>query len=149
KDVWLAGLGLAVTGVDISRLAIERAQERAAQAGVAVRFAAADVTRLPDLGPPFAFFFDRGCYHAIRRTDANGYLRELERITAAGAVGVVLMGNAKEERKPEPPVVSEEVIRAELGRAFEILSLEEFRFDQDEADGHRHLGWSCLLRKRG
>ena len=44
--------------------------------------------------------------------------------------------------------LEEETIRAELGKAFEILSLEEFRFDQDEPDGHRHLGWSCVLRKR-
>jgi SAM-dependent methyltransferase len=145
--IWLAQQGFDVTGIDISPLAIERARRRAANAGVAARFLAADVTSLPQLGPPFPFFFDRGCYHAVRRGDAAGYLHELERITAAGAVGIVLTGNAKEERKPGPPVVSEETIRAELGRVFEILSLEEFRFDQDEPDGHRHLGWSCLLRK--
>ena len=145
--VWLAQNGFDVTAVDISPTAIEQATRKSVDAGVSVRFFAADVTALPDLGPPFDFFFDRGCYHAVRRGNAGGYLRILDRITAPGALGVVLTGNANEERKPGPPVVSEETIRAELGRMFEILSLEEFRFDQGETDSHRHLGWSCLLKK--
>lgn len=147
--VWLAEQGFDVTGIDISPTAIERARERAKAARVSVRFVQADATALPDLGPPFDFFFDRGCYHAVRRVAAAGFLRELDRITAPRAVGIVLTGNAREEHKPGPPVVSEATIRAELGRDFDILSLEEFRFDQDEVDGHRHLGWSCVFRKRG
>lgn len=147
--IWLAQRGFDVTAVDISPTAIERARQRAADVGVSVRFVVADVTALPDLGPPFAFFFDRGCYHAVRRGNAGGFLRQLDGITAAGSIGVVLTGNAREERKPGPPVVTAETIRAELGRVFEIVSLEEFRFDQDEPDGHRHLGWSVLLRKSG
>jgi hypothetical protein len=113
-----------------------------------VRFECADATALPDLGPPFGFLFDRGCYHAVRRGDAEGILRGLEQVTAPGAIGVVLTGNAKEERKPGPPAVSEETIRKELGRGFEILSLDEFRFDQDEPVGKTPLGWSVLLRRK-
>ncbi len=145
--VWLALQGFEVTGIDISPLAIAAASDRARQAGVSVRFHCADVFDLPDLGPPFEFFFDRGCYHAVRRVDAAGFPKALERVTAPGAIGIVLTGNSKEKRKPGPPVVSKQIIRDELGRAFEILSLEEFRFDQDEPDGHHHLGWSVLLRK--
>ena len=147
--VWLAHRGFDVTAIDISPTAVQRARQRATDAGVAVRFVEADVTALPDLGPPFDFVFDRGCYHAVRRGNAGGFVRALDQITAAGALGVVLTGNAKEPRKPGPPAVSEATIRAELGRFFEIVSLEEFRFDQDEPDGHRHLGWSVLLRKPG
>jgi hypothetical protein len=33
-------------------------------------------------------------------------------------------------------VVSAEAIQAELGSAFEILRLREFKFDQVEGDGH-------------
>jgi 2-polyprenyl-3-methyl-5-hydroxy-6-metoxy-1,4-benzoquinol methylase len=146
--VWLAQQGFDVTGLDISPTAIRLAEQQARAAGVAVRFLAADVTELPDLGEPFPFFFDRGCYHAVRRVNAAGFLRELDRFTAPGAWGVVLTGNANEERKPGPPTVSEATLRSELGRLFEFVSLEEFRFDQGETDGHHHLGWSCVLRKR-
>ena len=145
--IWLAQQGFDMTAVDISPRAIDQATAQAASAAVNVRFLTADVCDLPDLGAPFDFFFDRGCYHAVRRGSAEGFLTTLERITAAGSLGIVLAGNAKEERKPGPPAVSEETIRAELGRAFDIIGLEEFRFDQDEPDGHQHLGWSVVLRK--
>lgn len=146
--IWLAQQGFDVTAIDISPRAIEQAMARAKLAGAKVRFECADATNLPDMGPPFEFLFDRGCYHAVRRSNAEGILRSLERVAAPGAIGVVLTGNAKEERKPGPPAVSEETIRKELGRGFEILSLDEFRFDQDEPDGKPPLGWSVLLRKK-
>lgn len=146
--VWLAQQGFDVTAIDMAPTAIAQAEAKAKAAAVAVRFVMADATDLPEHGPPFDFFFDRGCYHAVRRGNAGGFLRELNRITAPASWGIVLTGNAREERKPGPPAVSEETLRAELGKYFDFASLEEFRFDQDEADGHRHLGWSCVLRKR-
>src|SRR5262245_25723045 len=46
--VWLAGLGFEVAAIDLSPVAIAQARVRAAEAGVAVRFLAADLTR-PDI----------------------------------------------------------------------------------------------------
>src|SRR5205823_4770937 len=51
--VWLAQHGFEVTAIDISPTAIAQAEQSARGAGVAVRFLAADVTELPDLGLPF------------------------------------------------------------------------------------------------
>jgi SAM-dependent methyltransferase len=145
---WLARQGFDVTAVDVSPLAIDRARRRAEQAGVSVRFLMADVLQPPaDLGGPFDFFFDRGCYHVVRREDVAAYLRTLERLTRPGNVGLVLAGNAREPHEPGPPVVSEEEVRAELGSLFDVLRLREFRFDQVEEVGVRFLGWSCLLRR--
>ena len=67
---------------------------------------------------------------------------------AAGTLGLVLTGNAREPHQPGPPVLTEEQIREEVGRLFDIVHLREFRFDQVEADGSRFLGWSCLLRRK-
>src|ERR1051326_3811785 len=53
QAVWLAQRGFDVTAIDISPTAIAQAELQAKKAGVAVRFLAADVTELPDLGPPF------------------------------------------------------------------------------------------------
>jgi SAM-dependent methyltransferase len=145
--VWLAQQGFDVTAVDLSPRAIGRAQQRAAAAGVRVHFLTADLLALPDLGDPFPFLFDRACYHVVRRLDAPAYLRTLERLTAPGSIGLVLAGNAREPHQPGPPVVSEEEIRAELGRPFEVVRLREFRFDPDEGGAVRFLGWSCLLRR--
>ncbi len=146
--VWLARQGFDVTALDLSPLALERARRRGGDAGVKVNFVAADVLSPPDLGPPFGFFFDRGCYHVVRRIDAAGYRATLAKLTAPDSAGVVLTGNAREPHNPGPPVVSEEEIRAELGPLFEIVRLTEFRFDEAEGEGVRFLGWSCLLRRR-
>ncbi len=145
--VWLAQRGFDVTALDISPLAVERARQRAATAGVNVRFLLADVLADPDVGGPFGFFFDRGCYHVVRQLDLAAYLRLLERALRPGATGLVLAGNARLPRTGPPPV-SEDELRTELGRLFEFVRLREFQFDLAPGDAERHLGWSCLLRKR-
>jgi SAM-dependent methyltransferase len=145
--VWLAQQGFEVTGADLSSLAVDRSRSRAAAAGVRVRFLTADLLRPPALGGPFSFFFDRGCYHVLRRTDVNGYLRTLEDAIQPDARGLILAGNAREPHDPGPPVVTEDEMRSELGRLFDIIWLREFRFDQVEEVGVRFLGWSCFVRR--
>ena len=147
NSIWLAQQGFDVTGVDISPLALEQARHKAASAGVPIRFLEADVLNPPSLDAPFPFFFDRGCYHVVRRIDVEKFLSTLELISQPGAIGLVLTGNAKEKHEPGPPVVSEQEIRQELGRVFDIIRLREFRFDQVEKVGVRFLGWSCLVRR--
>ncbi|MGD9646784.1 MAG: class I SAM-dependent methyltransferase [Pirellulales bacterium] len=148
NSVWLAQHGFEVTGVDVAPLAVERAEERARAAGVRASFLVGDVLELPKLDGPFAFFFDRGCYHAVRRGAAERYAPAVARQLAAGGRGLILAGNAREPHEPGPPVVTEEELRAELGLAFEILDLHEFRFDEAPGSTERFLGWSCLVEKR-
>ncbi|HEY2893780.1 MAG TPA: class I SAM-dependent methyltransferase, partial [Pirellulales bacterium] len=146
--VWLAQQGFDVTGIDVAPLAVEQAEKRARGARVKVRFLAADVLSLPDLDGPFGFFFDRGCYHAVRRTAPADYAPAVARHLTAGARGLILAGNAREPHDPGPPVVTEEQIRDELGLAFQILDLHEFHFDEAPGVPERFLGWSCLVEKR-
>jgi hypothetical protein len=67
---------------------------------------------------------------------------------ASGGRGLVLAGNARKRHDPGPPVVTEEEIRDELGLAFQILDLHEFRFDEAPGVTERFLAWSCLVEKR-
>jgi SAM-dependent methyltransferase len=150
NTVWLAQQGFAVTALDLSSLALESARRRTGEAGVRVDFLVADVLNPPgELVGPFDFFFDRGCYHVVRREGVEGYLQTLRRLTRPGTLGLILAGNAREPHNPGPPVVSEEQVRAELGSLFEVVRLREFRFDTVEAVGQQFLGWSCLLRRGG
>jgi len=148
NSVWLAQQGFEVTGIDLAPLAVERAEQRARAAGVKVHFVVADVLQLPDLDGPFAFFFDRGCYHAVRRDAPEQYAPAMARQLASGGRGLILAGNAREPHDPGPPVVTEEQIRDELGLAFHILDLHEIRFDEAPGVPERFLGWSCLVEKR-
>ena len=148
NSVWLAQQGFEVTAIDVAPLAVERAEERAHAAGVRVHFVVGDVLNLPDLNGRFAFFFDRGCYHAVRRDAPEQYVPAVARQLASGGQGLILAGNAREPHDPGPPVLTEEEIRIELGVAFQILDLHEFRFDDAPDVTERFLGWSCLVEKR-
>ena len=149
NSVWLAQQGFDVTGLDIAATALRQAQACAAAAGVVVRFLRADVLAPPVLGEPFAFFFDRGCYHAVRRENPTGYANAVGRLLGPGAIGLVLAGNAKEPAPAGqgPPAVTEDELRRELGRAFTILALREFRFDAPPGSDESWLAWSCLVQK--
>ena len=69
----------------------------------------------------------------------------MARQLASGGRGLILAGNAREPHDPGPPVVTEEQICDELGLAFQILDLHEFRFDEAPGVPERFLGWSCLV----
>jgi len=147
--VWLAQQGFEVTAIDFNELAIEKARQRSATAGVQVEFVVADVLKLPDDFDPFPFFFDRGCYHSVRDPDAKAYVRTLRQVTAPGSLGLILTGNAREP-SPQgqgPPVVSAEDFHAELEPAFKIVQLREFRFDTEDKTTPGFLAWSCLVRR--
>jgi len=148
NSIWLAQQGFEVTGIDLAPLAVELAEKRARAAGANLHFMVADVLNLPELDGPFAFFFDRGCYHAVRRNAPQQYALAIARQLSSGGRGLILAGNAREPHDPGPPVVTEEQIRDDLGQAFRILDLHEFRFDEAPGVPQRFLGWSCLVEKR-
>lgn len=148
NSVWLAEQGFEVTGVDVAPLAIKRAEERAKAAGVRVDFIVGDVLHLPNRIDSVEFFFDRGCYHAVRRTAPEAYAPAVAKHLAHAARGLILAGNAREPHTPGPPVVTEEEICRELGLSFQILDLHEFRFDDAPGVTESFLGWSCFVEKK-
>jgi SAM-dependent methyltransferase len=145
--VWLAQQGFDCTAIDLSPRAIDRAHARAAAAGVQVRFIQADLRNLPDLGEPFGFLFDRGCYHAVRRIDVKPYLAALERWLAPGAQGLVIAGKPRPDGGQGPPVVTEDELRQELGKAVEIVRLRDFWLDEAPGSNEKWQAWSCWVRK--
>ena len=153
--IFLTQQGFEVTAVDIAPLAIEQARSKAAAAGVTIDFAVVDLVsppqRLIEAGP-FELVFDRGVYHAVRRTDLAGFLQTLEQVTAAGSLYLVLAGNANDPCVEEegPPRVSAEELCRELGELFALVQLREFHFDEVVIEGQQRdfLGWSAVWRRR-
>jgi len=153
NSIWLAEQGFDVLGIDVAPLAVERAEHKARAVGASARFITGDILALSDRdlpasAGPFEFFFDRGCYHAVRRSEPTRYAASVAQHLAPGARGLILTGNSREPHEPGPPVVSEQELRAELGTHFEFLDLHEFRFDEAPGVRMRFLGWSCLVEKR-
>jgi methyl halide transferase len=146
--VYLAQQGFDVTAVDCAALALERAHEKAAAAGVTVNWIEADVQNFGADLEPFEFVFDRGCYHCCRRVDLPGYLATLQNVTRSGSRYLSLCGNANEQTEGQgPPRVTEDEIRTELGGLFEIDQIREFHFE-DPGGVAGPLGWSVLMTRR-
>lgn len=88
----LARRGYDVTAVDISRVAIDLARERAARAGVTVHFEVQDATKLSLPSAPFDSVFDSGLLHSLDRDggDVDAYLARLPANAGPGATVFVL-----------------------------------------------------------
>lgn len=146
--VYLAQSGFDVTAIDVAPTALAMARQKAAKAGVNVRWLWADVLNPPMYLPQFDFVYDRGCYHGVRRTSAQEYVETLRRVTRPGSLVLILAGNANEPGSGGPPRVTEQEIRADFSRDFEILRLDTTRFDTPTADRQGALAWSILLERK-
>ena len=146
--VWLAEHHFEVTATDVSGVAIEKARERAADSGVTCAFFVMDFldARIP--GAPFAFVFDRGCFHAFgsakeRNTFAENVAFHLE----DRGLWLSLVGSMDDgPRDVGPPQRSARDIVIAVEPHFEILSLTSSHFDSNRPKPPRI--WVCLMQKR-
>jgi len=149
--VYLAQQGFQVAANELSPLALERAREKAAQAGVQIDFHQGSLFDLPPPAEPYPLVFDRGVYHVLREVNLHGFLAVLHRVMAAGGWYLTLAGNANDRAiEGGPPRVSSGAIASELSTLFDLVQLREFRFDDVEIEGQTHnpLAWSALFRRR-
>ena len=85
--IYYASKGYSATGIDGSAAAIERAQENARKAGVAVNFEVADATKLEGLDDRFDTVVDCAFYHTFSTAPElqKSYVQALRRATKPGA----------------------------------------------------------------
>lgn len=85
--IYLAQQGWEAVGVDFAPEAIERAQQRAREAGATARFVVGDVTRLRQAGVkgPFDLILDTGCFHGIAAGLRDAYATEIAAVAAPRA----------------------------------------------------------------
>ncbi len=109
NSLYLARHGWQVVGVDFAATAIRRARRKAKEAGLAVDFYAADVTRLDFLQPPFDLALDVGCFHTL---DAEGRLRyrdQLRRLLRPGARFMLYAFGPRQGRMGDMGITADEV----------------------------------------
>lgn len=144
--IWLAKRGFEVTAVDGSPIAVERARTRAERAGALLRIVLDDVFDFARTSGSFGLVVDVGFYHFIRRTELDRFLDLLWRVTQPGSLYLTLAGSTEKQAQGGPPQVSEEEVRSELGRLFEIVLLRPARLESP-ARAEGYLAWSCLMRR--
>ncbi|OBI99961.1 transferase [Mycobacterium alsense] len=125
--IYLARSGHHVTGLDISPTALITAERRAHDAGVDVRFAAADSTTLEGYTDAFDTVVDSGMFHCLDDDGKRRYAAAAHRATRAGATLLIsCFSDANLDAAEWPrPAVSERTLRDVLdGAGWEIQSLE-------------------------
>jgi SAM-dependent methyltransferase len=124
--VYLAKNGHPVTGLDISPTALKTAEQRAKDAGVDVKFAVADSTKLDGYTDAFDTVIDSGLFHSLDDDGRRSYTAAVHRATRPGATLLLsCFSEANPVGKEPRPAVSEETLRDVLGGAgWDITSLE-------------------------
>lgn len=138
--VSIAKRGWQVTGVDISRRAIRKAQRKAAAAGVSADLRQADVSRLDDIQGPFDLALDIGCFHSLPVEARAPYSANLYRILRpAGTYLLYSWINPSASSAGSPPGV--DTIQAAFKVGFESLNVEY------GTDRRRQSAWFTFRRK--
>lgn len=146
--IWLARQGFEVTGLDVSGIAIERAEAKAAAAGVSCRFSAGDFLADPVPGAPYGFVYDRGVLHVFDRArDRARFAARVGELIEPDGVWHSLIGSTDgPPRDHGPPRRSAAEITAAVEPHFEILELRSTAFDSGE---HSHArAWVLVARRR-
>ena len=142
--ICLAQHGFEVVGVDISPLAVDKARARAEGR---CRFETVDFLNEAPPGGPFAFAFDRGCFHTFDLDRER--VRFAGNVAAAlvdGGVWLSLIGSTEgSPREQGPPRRNAREIINAIEPFLEIL---EFRSREFGVCGDQLKAWLCLSRKR-
>ena len=151
NSVWLAGLGLKVTGVEISAVAIEKARHLAAARKAEVEFIQADMlaTSFPPTDLQGAFDWVIGIF--IQFVGPQGRDRQFEvmkRLTRPGG-HILLLGYTPKQLEygtGGPSAIENLYTEDMLRAAFANWDIEELvEYEDTIAEGTGHLGRSALI----
>jgi len=143
--IWLAERGFDVLGVDVSSLAMEKAQAKMEGRNLRCRFTTWDFLAAPPPDGPFHFVFDRGCFHVFDETeDRARFAAHVAAILAPGGLWLSLIGSTEgPPREVGPPRRSAREVALAIEPALEIVELRSTEFGSHEAKA-----WFCLSSQR-
>lgn len=144
----LASLGLEVYGLDIAPSAIGMARAKALARGYpAARFLVGDALRLEALGLTLDTIIDSGLFHAFCDDERRLYVASLERVLAPGGLLHLLCFSDREPGSAGPRRVSRGELRASFAHGFELLALEDARFETRIHPGGAHALLGSFRRR--
>jgi cyclopropane fatty-acyl-phospholipid synthase-like methyltransferase len=150
-SVWLAEHGVEVTAVEISPVAVDKAQRLAASRNVAMEFAIADMLSVdwPPESYVNAFDWVIGIFiQFVGAAEREMQFSALKRATRPGG-HILLQGYTPKQleyRTGGPPDIANLYTRELLQEAFSDWSIEELvEYEEDISEGARHKGRSALI----
>jgi cyclopropane fatty-acyl-phospholipid synthase-like methyltransferase len=119
-----ASLGFDTTGIDGAPLAIEKANEKARERGIDVRFVVGDVLDLAAFGEQWDTVLDCGVFHVFDDDDRPVYVESLAAVIPAGGRYFMLCFSDQQPGAAGPRRVSQDEIRASFADGWRVDSIE-------------------------
>jgi len=143
--IWLAERGFDVVGIDISSLAVERANAKLNGRALSCRFATLDFLAAPPGDAAFHFVFDRGCFHVFDEPGERArFAVHVAATLAPSGLWLSLIGSTEgPPREVGPPRRSAREVALAIEPALEIVELRSV-----ELGSHEAKAWFCLSRQR-
>jgi cyclopropane fatty-acyl-phospholipid synthase-like methyltransferase len=144
--------GLNVTGIDISKLALERARAKARQRGLLAEFLLGDVLAIREterLEPPFRTILDIGCFHTFPNADRPVYASSLASVVEPGGVLHLLCFSEHTPGSDGPRRVTQAELRATFSRDWRVTGIEPEVFAVSSLwSGPQPNGWLARIVRR-
>src|ERR671930_146943 len=136
--LFFASRGCEVWGVDIVETAIERAQEKAAQRGLSVRFQVANALELGSLQRAFDVAIDSGLFHVFGDADRARYAQSLARVVRPAGRLFLLCFNEHTPGDFGPRRVTQRELRDVFSSGWTVRNISAARFQTRMADPQPH-----------
>src|SRR5262245_16161316 len=127
--LFFAARGHRVTGIDFLDEPIRRAQAKAAERGLAVKFLVKDALTLGDWGERFATVIDSGLFHVFSDDDRRRYVGGLARVVGPGGRLFLLCFSDEEPGTVGPRRVSRRELYGAFADGWEVESVEPVRIE--------------------
>jgi SAM-dependent methyltransferase len=148
NSVWLAEQGFSVLGLDLSPLAVRAANARLGGRQLDCRVEVGDFLVQAVPGGPYAFVFDRGCFHVFDEEATRALFAErVAALLAPGGLWLSLIGSTEGPPREEgPPRRTARDVASAVEPALELVELRSSVFETTREDAPQ--AWFCLSRRR-
>ena len=141
-----ASLGFDTTGIDGAPLAIEKAQAKARERGLDVRFVVGDVLELASFGEQWDTVLDCGVFHVFDDDERGVYVENLAAAVSPGGRYFMLCFSDQQPGLAGPRRVSQEEIRASFANGWRIDSIESSLIETNMQDRDARAWLATITR---
>jgi SAM-dependent methyltransferase len=142
--------GADATGVDVAPAAIERAQAKAAQRGLTVRFVVGDALDLEPLGLAGTIdtVIDSGVFHVFSDEDRPRYVAGLASVLKPGGTAYLMCFSDRQPGGFGPRRVRQDELRDAFAAGWTVESISADSFDINPLQGTTQAqAWLAVLRR--
>jgi SAM-dependent methyltransferase len=141
-----ASHGLDATGIDGAPIAIEKAEAKARERGIEVRFFVGDVLDLALLGEQWDTVLDCGVFHVFDDDDRAVFVENLAAVIPPGGRYYMLCFSDRQPGAAGPRRVSQEEIRASFADGWRVDSIEASVIETNWQERSAHAWLATITR---